>query len=114
MFGKKQDWTECLMKEDREILKELVAKAAKHRCAYLSADDVKVAQLWTALIEMKKEFDKKIELLDRVVEPFKKIVEFGEMEKRKAIKKLVSSMISPKSEEEKKTVDDLVEALMKF
>lgn len=114
MFSRKQEWTECLGKEDRDILKKLVEKTSKHRCAYLSADDVKVAQLWLALLEMKKELDEKIALLDKVIEPFKKIVELGEIEKKKAIKKLVSSIVNPKTDEEKKTVDDLVETLLKF
>ena len=114
VFRNKTDWTECLRKEDKDVLKEILSLAGKHRCAYIQADDVRIAQLWCALIELKRIIDEQQRVIRKLSEPFKRIVEVGEAEKRKAIRKLVSSIVQPKSEEEKESVEKLVETLMKF
>ncbi len=109
MFGKK-DWKECLDPESKELLKKLLESADKHRCAWLRADDVKVAQLWSALIELKKEIDR----MQILVQPWKSIIELGELEKKKTIERIVTDILQPKDKEQKEIVDKLVESLMKF
>ena len=79
----------------------------------MEADDVKVAQIWTALIEMKKELDESKELIERLKEPFKSIVAMGEIEKRKAIERMVKEIIKPEVEQEEAT-QKLIDSLMKF
>lgn len=114
MITKKDEWVECLREEDKKILKELLGLAAKNRCAYIQAKDVRIAQIWCALIELKKQLDEQGKLIEKLTQPFRKIVEIGEAEKRKAIRKIVSSLVQPKTEEEKKSIEELVETLMKF
>lgn len=62
-FEKTDNWKEFLSAEDERKLNDVLEKAAKHRQAYKIADDVKIAQLWCALVELKKE---NIELHNRL------------------------------------------------
>ncbi len=110
----KIDWKECLAEEDKKILAELLRKAKRYECAYLRADDVKVAQLWCALIELVKEFREIKETVDALKQPFVKIVEIGNAEKRKAIEKIIKSLIKPTTEDQEKATQDLIDTLMKF
>ncbi|MFH7882483.1 MAG: hypothetical protein QW140_02070 [Candidatus Aenigmatarchaeota archaeon] len=113
-FDKEKDWKECLSPEAQKIISELFEETKKHKCAYMNADDVKIAQLWCALIEIKKQFDEISKNIKKLEEPFKAIVEIGEAEKRKTIEKVVEELIKPESEEEKEATKKLVESLMKF
>jgi hypothetical protein len=108
-----KDWKECLTAEDQAMLAEIFEITKKHKCAYLCADDVKVAQLWCALLEMKKEFNKLKEDCERTQLPFKAIAEIGEVEKRKTIEQLVRELIKPEPDQENAT-QKLVDSLMKF
>ncbi len=114
MFGDSEDWKEELSDEAKQILGKLFDATRKYKYAYTQADDVKVAQLWTAIIEMQKEIDKLNETLGKVQEPFKAIIAIGEAEKRKTIEKLVSEMIRPVDQETQEATKKLVESLMKF
>jgi hypothetical protein len=114
MFNNKEDWKDCLGDEERKILEELIASTKRHRCAYSQADDVKVAQLWCALVEMKKELDSTKAMLGKVEEPFKAIVEVGEAEKKKAIERIVSEIVRPTDKETQEATRKLVDSLMKF
>jgi len=108
-----KDWKECLTAEDQVIVAELLDRVKKHKCAYLCADDVKVAQLWCALLEMKKEFEHMKENCEKTQVPFKAIAEIGEVEKRKTIEQLVKELIKPEPDQEVAT-QKLVNSLMKF
>lgn len=44
-----------LTPEDEQKLNSILEQIKKHRTAYLAAGDVKLAQLWCALLEAKKE-----------------------------------------------------------
>ena len=55
VFGEEKDWKELLSEDMQAELAELIERAKKHRGAYMQADDVKVAQLWSALAEISKE-----------------------------------------------------------
>jgi len=49
------NWKALLTPEDEQRLNGLLEQIKKHRAAYLSADEVKLAQLWCALLEVQKE-----------------------------------------------------------
>lgn len=113
VFEEEKDWKECLNDEDQQVLAEIFEIARKHKCAYCQADDVKVAQLWCALMEMKKEMNEMGRKLSTVQEPFRSIAEMGEKEKRKTIERMVREMIKPEPDQEDAT-QKLVDSLMKF
>lgn len=114
LFKKKADWKDNLGDEDKQILSQILDSTKKHRYAYNSADDVKVSQLWTALIEMRKELNKTNELLGNLKEPWMAIVSVGEEEKRKTVERLVQEIIKPADETTQEATQKLVESLMKF
>ena len=57
MFGKndKKEWKALLGSQDEEKLNALIRDIIKYREAYSKADNVKMAQLWCALLDMKKQ-----------------------------------------------------------
>ena len=55
LFKIVDDWKQMLPPEDEIHLNDILKSAAKHRSAYRSSKDVKIAQLWCFLLEMKKE-----------------------------------------------------------
>ena len=55
LLKRTNDWKEFLSYQDEERLNEILKKVAKYRGAYKNADDVKMAQLWCAMLELKKE-----------------------------------------------------------
>jgi predicted transcriptional regulator len=50
-----KDWKQYLNPEDEDKLNQFLKIVAKYRSAYRTADDVKVAQLWSAMFELRKE-----------------------------------------------------------
>ena len=114
MFEKETDWKEFLSEDSKQVLSEIFEAAKKHRCAYMQASDVKNAQLWSAIIELKKEISGMNELLKKIESPFRAIIAIGEAEKKKAIEKFVSEIIRPEADEEKVATQKLVESLMRF
>lgn len=114
LLRKEEDWKDFLSEEAKQALAELLEKTKKHRGAYTQADDVKVAQLWAALVELRKEIAEYTDLVKRIQEPFKAIAAIGEAEKRKTIEKLVVEIVKPEEEAEREATQKLVESLMKF
>ncbi len=110
----KEDWKDNLSDEDREILSRIIETTKKHRYAYTSSDDVRVSQIWTAFVELKKEINKMNDLLGRLQEPWKAIVAVGEEEKKKTVERLVQEIIKPSDETTQEATKKLVESLMKF
>jgi hypothetical protein len=55
LFKSTRDWKTLLTPEDERRLNEVIERAAKHRGAYFNAEEVKVAQIWCALLEARKE-----------------------------------------------------------
>jgi len=108
-----KDWKELLNESDQEILAQLLDSTKQHKCAFMHGEDVKVAQLWCALIEMKKEMCKMSDLVAKVEEPFRAMVEMGEVEKKRTIDRLVREVLKPEPEQEDAT-KKLVDSLMKF
>ena len=109
-----EDWKEYLSEEAKSILSRLFTKTQKYRGAYREADDVKIAQLWAALVEIQKEIDEVKEMLGKVEQPFKAIIEVGEAEKRKTIERLVCEIMRPTDEKTQTATKKLVDSLMKF
>lgn len=58
MFHEKgAEWKTLLGSEDEEKLNEIIKSTAKHREAYSKAENIKIAQMWCALLEMRKQQD---------------------------------------------------------
>ncbi len=109
----REDWKEFLSEDARRELQEILEMARRHRPAYSQADDVRIAQIWSALIELRKEIKEIREITEKVAAPFKAIVEVGEKEKRRAIERIVTEIIRPTTEQ-KESVQKLIDSLMKF
>jgi hypothetical protein len=109
-----EDWKECLSPEDKRILADVLNTTKRHKCAYCQAEDVKVAQLWCALVEMKKQMDEMQKVQTVLEEPFRAIVQTGENQKRKAIERIVREIVRPTEESSEQATQSLVESLMKF
>lgn len=54
MLLRKKDWKEFLPLDDEEKLNQILKDIAKHRGAYQNAEEIKVAQLWSAILELHK------------------------------------------------------------
>jgi hypothetical protein len=114
VFEDEQDWKELLARDAQQVLAELLDRTRDHKAAYMQAEDVKVAQLWTALVEMRKDMACYEQLIEKVIGPFRAIAEAGEVEKRKAIGRIVRDLLKPAAPEEEEATKKLVESLMKF
>lgn len=55
LFKTEDDWKQLLPPDDEERLNDILRRVAKHRGAYRNAHDVKNAQLWAAILELRKE-----------------------------------------------------------
>jgi len=80
LFKTSEDWKQYLSPEDETKLNDILRKVQKYRSAYRLAPDIKTAQLWAALLEMRKENQallrklQKIEyIFDGMVERIKKL-----------------------------------------
>jgi len=52
-----KEWKKLLVPDDEQKINDMIVKSAKYRTAYMSADDVKVAQLWCTILEMQKQIE---------------------------------------------------------
>jgi hypothetical protein len=109
-----ESWKDYLTDESREILEGILAAARKHRGAYEQADDKKVALLWAALIELKKEMEELKVHTGKLEQPFQAIVSVGESDKRKTIEKLVTEIMKPSDELSHESTQKLLETLINF
>ena len=55
LFKIVDDWKQMLPPDDEKRINSMLRDVTKHRPAYRSSKDVKTAQLWCALLEMRKE-----------------------------------------------------------
>lgn len=111
---KKKDWRECLSDEDRAILESMMSEIKRFACAYDHAENPHTAQIWTYLIELRKELRDIKEKLGKVEAPFQAIISAGDAEKRKTIEKIVTEMVRPTDAETQEATKKLVESLMRF
>lgn len=66
LINSSKNWKKYMNIDDEMLLNELLMKAARNRGAYRNSDDVKIAQLWCSMIEMKKEINTIDERLKRI------------------------------------------------
>lgn len=67
----KADWKENLSSEAEQELNLLLEATRKHRCAYKASENVQVAQVWCALIEMMRmmdKLDKRVAYIERIMD----------------------------------------------
>ncbi len=114
LFGEEKDWKELLYEDTQAAIAELLERAKKHRAAYMQADDVKVAQLWSALAEVLKQVKDIDGRVDRLETAIKALVGMGTVAKRELLREKLRDVFKPKSVEEKEQVDKIVETLMEF
>ena len=108
-----EDWKCCLAPEDQEVIADLLENTKWKKGAFMQADDVKVAQVWCALVDMKKEIIKLRAAVEKTEAPFKDIASMGEIEKRKAVERLIRDILKPEPHQEEAT-QRLVDSLMEF
>ncbi len=111
---KEEDWKDKLDDESKFVLADVLNSTKKHRYAYTNADDVKIAQLWTALIEMRKELSETKEMLGMLQQPWRAIISIGDEAKRKTVENLVKEIIKPADETSKEATQKLVDSLMQL
>lgn len=114
LFGEEKDWKELLCGNLQVEMAELIERAKQHRCAYMQADDVKVAQLWTAVAELSRQLKKLEERLAKSEVTMRGLAEIGTVAKRQALRERVSELLKAKSSEEKERVEKIVDVLMEF
>jgi len=114
LFGEEADWKELLSGKAQVELAELIEKTKQHRCAYMQADDVKIAQLWAALTEISIEMKYIKDMLCKLETFAKGFSSIGEIAKREAIKEKVSDLVKPKTSSEREEVEKIVDTLMEF
>jgi hypothetical protein len=69
IFRATREWKSFLNIEDEIILNKFLEEIAQYRGAYRNADDVKIAQLWCAVLQLKKEnqeLKNKLKILDEI------------------------------------------------
>lgn len=74
------DWKQFLSQEDEDRLNEILKRVQNYRSAYRSSKDIKIAQLWAAVLELHKDnvrLQKKLNrveyIFDGVTERIKKL-----------------------------------------
>ncbi len=103
IFNKRKgSWVDLLNEEDRLILLDLINSTKKYKHAYSQAENVKIAQLWTALIELKKQIS---QLAAKPKTRRGKALDMGGV-----VKEILKSSDNTSDESTRK----LVESLMKF
>jgi uncharacterized membrane-anchored protein YjiN (DUF445 family) len=104
LLRKNKDWKSLLTEDSKILLSEIFEATKRHRTAYSSTEDVKFAQLWCALIELKREMKKlneKVEKLEKLLEP---ILNVSVEEKKKTIEALIKEILPEKGEKEKEKI----------
>ena len=114
LFGEDRDWKELMCEDAQVELADLIEKAKKHRCAYMQADDVKVAQVWSALTEVHREIKRMEVRLAKVKIMVKSFAQVGEMAKRETLRERMGDILKPKTSKEREQVEKIVDSLMEF
>ena len=73
IFKVQDDWKRSLNAQDEARMNEILRQTAKHRSAYRSAHDVKVAQLWAAVLELSKMLNERTQQRDDLDKRLSKI-----------------------------------------
>lgn len=83
-----KNWKKYLNVDDEALLNKIIEDVAKYRSAYKNAEDVKIAQLWCALLEMEKKIQKLDARMKRIEFIFDAIAQRMEEERSSLIKTL--------------------------
>ena len=75
LFKVQDDWKRSLNAQDEARLNDILKSVAKYRAAYRTAHDVKIAQLWSAVLEVEKEKQDLIKRVNRIEAVFKAIAD---------------------------------------
>jgi len=114
MTKSNEDWKDFLAPESQKVLADILCTTKRHKGAYMQSEDVKVAQLWCAIVELQKKVDSMQAAQEKVEEPFRAIVEIGDTAKRKAIERVLREIVRPTDQSSEAATRNLVESLMKF
>lgn len=109
----KADWTHFLAPDAAVILRTVLESAYKHRQAYFKAEDIKNAQLWSAITELKREMSEISRRLDSLTPQEKESFRVG-MSDGSAAMETIKGALKPTVEDTREAKDALVESLMKF
>jgi len=89
MFVKtEKNWKKYLSIDDEQLINKIIQDTAKYRPAYKNAEEVKIAQLWCALIDFEKKLQKIDARLKRIEFIFDGIAKRIEEEKDSLLKSL--------------------------
>ncbi|MBI4894837.1 MAG: hypothetical protein HY833_03850 [Candidatus Aenigmarchaeota archaeon] len=109
----KPDWTHFLAPDAAVILRTVLESAYKHRQAYFKAEDIKNAQLWSAIAELKREMIEMNRKLDRLGPQERESFRLG-LSDGSAAMETIKSALKPGVEDSWEAKDALIESLMKF
>jgi len=107
------DWTTFLSPEATVLLRSVLEAAYRHRQAYFKADDIKNAQLWSAILEIKRELNEINRKLDKLSPQERETFRLSLSDGGEAMEK-IKSALHPKVEDTREARDALIESLMKF
>jgi len=71
LFRTASDWKQLLSIEDEENLNAIIKKVAKYRGAYRNSDEVKMSQIWCAILELMKHnivLQKRLNIMEDIFE----------------------------------------------
>ncbi len=91
LFKIVDDWKQFLPPEDEKRLNDILKQMAKHRNAYRASKDIKVAQLWCALLEMQKQnqlLHRRIKRMEFIFEGIAERIRKDEMEEKEIMEAL--------------------------
>jgi hypothetical protein len=91
LFRTVSDWKQLLSIDDEDKLNDILRKVAKHRGAYKNADEVKIAQMWCAILELMKQnivLQKRLLLIEDVFEAVYEKQRKREIEERLLLRSL--------------------------
>jgi len=91
ILNQKDDWKQFLSLEDEERLNDFLRKISKYRGAYKNASEVKGAQMWSAILELRKEnllLQKRLDRMQDLLEGMMSRVKVQDEEDRKLFKSL--------------------------
>lgn len=109
----KLDWTHFLSADSVGLLRSVLLRAYKHREAYFRADDIKSAQIWSAMLEMQRQIDDLNAKIDRLTPKDRETMRLHLPEESPLMKKL-QELTAPKAQNEKEATNALINSLMKF
>jgi hypothetical protein len=91
LFKVVDDWKQYLPPEDEVRLNEIIRNVSKHRNAYRASKDIKIAQLWCAMLELRKENQamyKKMKKIQFVIDGFSEVLKKADAEDKAILESL--------------------------